>query len=528
MRVLALWSPDWPLTAAGMTPDEPAVVLREGLVLAATAAARRHGVRAGMRRREAQTCCPQLEVVADDPDRDARMFAPVINAVVATVPAAELVRAGLIFIDVHGTSRALGTEAQLADRMTALVDEIIDWAPRCQAGVATGRFAAVLAARSANGCLVINDAHVVRMVSKQPVAALQFDPACDGNDPAARRRRRQVNDFVSMLQRLGVTTFGDLAALPRRDVIDRFGQIGQWAYLLATQPEDRGIVKRQLDPSLAVHTDLDPPAERVDTAAFAGRVLSDQLVTQLDDRQLRCQLVAVIAHTAHGERLERHWRTSEGFGVTSLTDRIRWQLDGWISGSAPEQRPTAGICRLTLVPLEVLEGGAQLSMFDEVTDVDERVTQTLARIQGMLGVDAVQIGVEAGGRDPSAWVTTVPWTATDPSSRSQAFLPWPGQLPPPAPATLLQPPAPIVVVDRQGNPVTVSGRGEISAAPFRVRTDQGHPIGVMAWAGPWPVDERWWDGAGRRRARMQMVLDDGAGWLVVCHGGRWLIEASYD
>lgn len=51
---------------------------------------------------------------------------------------------------------------------------------------------------------------------------------------------------------------------------------------------------------------------------------------------------------------------------------------------------------------------------------------------------------------------------------------------------------------------------------------------VTAWAGPWPVEERWWDPGGRRRARFQMSVATGAAYLVVREKGRWWVEATYD
>jgi len=54
---------------------------------------------------------------------------------------------------------------------------------------------------------------------------------------------------------------------------------------------------------------------------------------------------------------------------------------------------------------------------------------------------------------------------------------------------------------------------------------------VVSWAGPWPVDERWWDRRARRAARFQMVVDDGRGerahMIEVC-AGRWVITADFD
>ncbi|MBW8825938.1 MAG: hypothetical protein JF603_06275, partial [Acidobacteria bacterium] len=49
------------------------------------------------------------------------------------------------------------------------------------------------------------------------------------------------------------------------------------------------------------------------------------------------------------------------------------------------------------------------------------------------------------------------------------------------------------------------------------------------WCGPWPVDERWWDTAARRRrARLQVALADGTAHLLALESGRWTVEATYD
>ena len=71
-------------------------------------------------------------------------------------------------------------------------------------------------------------------------------------------------------------------------------------------------------------------------------------------------------------------------------------------------------------------------------------------------------------------------------------------------------------------------------------------VRVRAWAGPWCVDERWWDAVGhRRRARLQVVLEPetgpgqvpagraghpstGAAHLLTLEDGRWWLEATYD
>ena len=107
--------------------------------------------------------------------------------------------------------------------------------------------------------------------------------------------------------------------------------------------------------------------------------------------------------------------------------------------------------------------------------------------------------------------------------------PWPGRLPAPAPATVLTPAQPVVVIGADDKPVTVSGRCVVSAPLSWLRVGQQPLVAIAGWAGPWPLDVRWWDRlTTRRRARFQIATVDGAGLLLVCETGRWSIEALYD
>jgi protein ImuB len=106
------------------------------------------------------------------------------------------------------------------------------------------------------------------------------------------------------------------------------------------------------------------------------------------------------------------------------------------------------------------------------------------------------------------------------------------------PATVFPVPHQAAVVGADGRSVGVDGRGVVSAEPAQFSPDDhaGNALGssgdlqpVAAWAGPWPVEERWWDEpAARRLARFQIVGVDGSAWLLVVEGGRWWTEARYD
>jgi protein ImuB len=149
----------------------------------------------------------------------------------------------------------------------------------------------------------------------------------------------------------------------------------------------------------------------------------------------------------------------------------------------------------------------------------------------MLGPEAVVAPVLQGGRSPAERQAMVPWGTRATALRPRE-LPWPGSIPPPYPSRVLPEPCPAAVVDPAGRPVVVGRRGTVSSPPARFRPDAEEGwLPVAAWAGPWPVEELWWEpGGGRRVARFQLVAADGRAWLVTFDDASagWVTEAAYD
>ncbi|MFD4204713.1 DNA polymerase Y family protein [Micromonospora tulbaghiae] len=592
-RTLLLWCPDWPVLAAeivdGVPATDPVVVLHANRVIACSERARAEGIRRGLRRREAQGRCPHLTVVDHDPGRDVRAFEPVVAAVEEVVAGVEVIRPGACATAARGPSRYLGGEEAAAERIVEHVAQ--SCAVESQVGIADGVFAAGLAAREGR---IVAPGGTREFLAARPVEAL--------GRPA----------LADLLRRLGVRTLGDFAALPAGDVLARFGFDGALAHRLAGGRDDRPLAVRQPPADLTVTADYDEPIDRVDAAAFAARTLAERLHERLAGYGLACTRLGIEAVTAHGQELHRVWRHDGLLTAAAIADRVRWQLDGWLSGSngrggTRPARPTAGIVRLRLVPDGVLaQAGLQPGLWGETGEERERAHRALSRVQGILGPEAVVTAVLGGGRSPADQVRLVPWgdervparpgpqplppappaavppvpagsvsgvaasrpvptgSAAAPASgvtpsrpavgaapgaasapvvvppegragrragrgRAAPEPPWPGRIPPPSPAVVLPTPLPADVRDAAGEPVVVSARLAVSAAPARLTVGAGCPAEITGWAGPWPVDERWWAPAeARRRARFQVCLADGAALLLAVEGGQWLVEAIYD
>jgi protein ImuB len=536
---------------AVVAPGDPGARQSRGpVVRAASTEARAEGVAIGLRRREAQARCAELVVVDADPAAEARAFEVVARATEAITPRVVLERPGLLAFPTRGPSRYFGGDAGLAARV--LEATAAAGVTGARVGVADGAFAARLAARRASADPNVVDPNVVDPNVADPNVAAPY--VVEPGESAAFLAGWPVTtliptfegggDFAHLLVRLGLHTLGDFARLPAGAVLTRFGPDGARAHRLASGHDDEVAVLVTPPPDLVETCELDPPATRVDEAAFAAKGLADRLLARLEELGLSCTQVVVEAETEHGERVSRCWRHDGVLTPAALVARVRWQLEAWLSASDRassecDDEATAGLVLVRVLPDRVVPAtGRQLGFWGGDAAAADRADRVLTRLQGMLGHDAVVTAVACGGRSPAERVRWVPWgEPRDAAPASAEVASWPGAVPGPAPARVHDPPVPAALLDAAGRPVVVSGRGEASAAPARLDCaglpDGGGP--VLAWVGPWPHDLRWWDRpTRRRRALWQVVIGrgsepgDGVACLVAVENGTASVEAVYD
>jgi protein ImuB len=546
-RVVTVWCPQWPIAALALAgevdPEAPVAVVRANRVVARSRAAAHDGVRAGMRRRESQAACSSLVVVDHDPARDSRWFEPVLRSVGDLVPLIEVVAPGRLSFAARGPSRLNGGDATLADVVRATVSAALGSAAQAVGppgvGVGDGRFTSAVAARLAQNdgvpCVVpVGVVETAEFLAPRSLGAL-----VEAGDVSL--------DLVDLLRRLGLRRLGDVAALPVTDLLARFGAVGQVLHRLSTGTDDTPPTTAPPPLDLAVTQVFDEPVTQVQAVVFAAKSLADMLGADLSRRGLVCTRLVVEAETEAGERSCRGWYRPSGLSTAAVVERVRWQLEGWATGptdpeahhdgaGAPSGGPTSGVVLLRLLPDEVrADDGVQIGFWGGRTQADEWAGRAVARLSGLLGSDAVTVAEWRGGRDPQQAFVLVPATSTDLEDRSRHVVPplrsgpWPGCLPAPSPAVVHPVPVPVEVVDAEGRPVVVSGRGAISAAPARVRGERSGR--VTGWAGPWPVEERWWDTRSRRVARFQLAVRDAGGresaHLAEVRDTRWWLVAEY-
>lgn len=511
-RMMVVWCPDWPVVAWGVGLEEPTAVVVANRVVATSPSARQQGVRSGQRRRDAQSRCPGLAVLERDEEREARLFEPVACALEALTPRIEVTGPGLLGFPTRGPSRYFGGDISLAEQVVKAGVKVLAGRGEVRVGVADGIFAARLAARST--------------AARQSPAVVPEGASAEFLSPIAITTLGQPK-LADVLSRLGLTTLGAFAGLKPADVVGRFGAEGQLAHRLARGEDQHPPDLRRPEPDLAATWSFDPPTDRIDTCAFAAKALADELHASLDARGLACTRVGIEAETVNGQVLHRLWRHEGTLSASAIADRARWQLDGWNLRTSNG----GGVARLTLIPDEVVPAtGRQLGLWGGRAERADDITRVVARLQIMLGPEAVTVPEWRGGRGPGEQISLIPAATVDvgesrPSTeRKWIAEPWPGRLPAPIPAQVYPDPIPIQVLSAGGVPVGVNGRGDLSMPPAIVGSQK-----VLEWAGPWPADERWWDPiTHRRRARLQVVLADGTAHLLMVEHRSWHLEATYN
>ncbi len=559
---MALWFPRWSVVAAlaaiGETISDQAVtqsavvVVRGNRVLDASQRARADGVLPGLRLREAQSRSPQARVLRADEAAESRAFAQVLDVLERAVAGVEAVRPGLCIVPARGPTRFYGGEVQA---VAAVVDAVrAGSVAALAAGVRVGVADDVFAAEQAAYASLPSPVFVAQGRSRDFLDPLPIERLADG-------------EVASLLQRLGVTTFGGFASLPAELVEARLGAVGAVLHDRVSGLDGRAVVPRQRHEDLALRVHWDEPIEREDQLAFAVRDAVGRLVDDLAQRRLVATAVRIELVSDRGDRSDRLWSHPQCFDASGIVDRLRWQVQasasrggnggdfstttspgvntmaaasrqsGLGTGPAGGYPPAldGGITQVTITPERVAEAYRfERALFG--SGVEDRVAQGLARVQGIVGHDGVLVAQVTGGRSVRDRRVFVPWGEQAAPVRGDG--PWPGRLPSPSPSLVYADRVAATVWDAAGGVVSVDSRGTVSAhlASFEVVPVGARPRRhqVVGWAGPWAVAGRWWDSAisgdaaPARVDRFQCVDDEGIGWLLALEAGRWWVEARYD
>ncbi|MFO7589609.1 MAG: DNA polymerase IV [Acidimicrobiia bacterium] len=188
-----------PVVVGGLGP--------RGVVAAASYEARRFGIFSATPMARARRACPDAVFLAPRFDAYAEKSAEVMGILRAVTPLVEPISLDEAFLDVRGARRRLGTGPEIAASLRAQIRA--ETGLTASVGVATTKMLAKIASDEAkpDGLLVVPAGEELDFLHPLPIRRLW------GVGPATQRR----------LDRFGVVTVGDLAALPETTLVHALG-----------------------------------------------------------------------------------------------------------------------------------------------------------------------------------------------------------------------------------------------------------------------------------------------------------------
>ncbi len=492
MPVVCVWIPAFRLAVARLTQpsidlDAPLILadrVERGRVVDCTLSAAALGVRPGMTLVQAQAAATEARTAFDDSAADARVWSQILEALDAASPIVEDGDLGRAFLDMHGIAgRSAGWVAAVRGALRE-----IDLPARI--GVGPNRFVAHAAAWRGDGVVCTGDP--AAFVAPLPLELLPIDD---------RVRER--------LRLLGVTTLGELAALPHGPFVRRFGSDAAVWHARA-----RGIDERPLRPrprALRVARALygEGEASSEEQVLFALRTIVGWVVDDLGAAGKRAGRLVLSLDGDDGETRRLTVRVAQPTAVPSaLFELLRARLEG-VTLTAP-------VVGLRLAAEELAGGGVTVSLFAASDPDPDAIGVVLARLEAVLGEGkALRARVLDGPRLERRFAFE-PFTLDTLAARG------PAAAPPPLP-----------------NAATLQLR-LVAARPVEVRVLDGAPRFVgsppqqaVELAGPWRVEEGWWatatgEGAPLARDEYDVCLEDGSLLRIAREADVWTVRGVYD
>jgi nucleotidyltransferase/DNA polymerase involved in DNA repair len=364
---------------------------RELFVGAVSQAAEAYGIHAGMRMGEALSRCPRLALVPPDPMGVAEAWERALARLESLGAAVESLRSGEACFDARGLERLhagrvvrMLAEGYLAAHGSERLRRVLS-GPRI--GQGPTRFCAFVAA---SGARVRRPGQVAGAVdlASHPVALL--------------RRRAEAAALVEPFERLGIATLGDLAALPRSAVADRFGCPGLFAHDLA-RGHDTPLRPREPGELLREALEL-PESGSGEQLGRALGLLIDRLLARRERRGRTLRCVVLSARLVGGGT----WRERVVFRE-ALADAQRMRLA--IGGRLALLPAPADTLELMVERFGPPHPEAHALFDDGAVRRDERLREAVRQARAVAGPDAALrvLEIDPDSRVPERRVVLTPF-----------------------------------------------------------------------------------------------------------------------
>jgi DNA polymerase-4 len=367
-----------------------------GVVAAASYEARAFGIHSAMPSTRARRLCPQAVFVKGRYWRYQEVSAAVFDIFRSITPLVEGISLDEAFLDVTGAHRLLGDGPAIAAELRSRVWD--DQQLTCSVGVAPRKLTAKLASEAAkpkaSSAGAVFGSGVAEVRPEEELAFLQAHPvgALWGVGPATRAR----------LDRLGVRTVGDLAALDEDAVVAALGKgQGQHLWALSWARDERPVVPDGKVKSIGHEETFAHDHHDLTTLDRELLRLSEAVATRLRAAGVTGRTVQVKVKFADFRSITRSETVAEGIDQSQALLAVARRLLATVD-------PTPGVRLLGVSVAQLAEGAARQLTFDEAqgpgwTGATEAIDEIRARFGDAAIVAGSLVGTPPKRRGDTQW-----------------------------------------------------------------------------------------------------------------------------
>jgi len=435
-------------------------------------------------------------------------------------PRVEAVAGDLVAIDASGLTRLFGGPRPFAEHVR---QQGAEHGFPVSVAVAATRTAALLLACARPGATVVPRGREAVALAPLPVAVLG-------------RLAGEEADLLATLERWGIRTLGDLAALPAAGLFERLGEAGTRWRRLARGEDRQPLVRETIEPRFEQALELDWPIEGLEPLSFVLARLLELLGADLERHDRGAVVLHVwlklVTRTVHHRALHLPAPIRDPRVLRTL---VLLDLE-----SHP---PQAGIDQVRLAAEPAPGRVVQHSLLVRPMPSPDRLCTLMARLTALVGKGRCGSPLSVDSHHPGA-VALAPFAPDDvkrggarkgvaypfqtsgaETARDASFHParYDERLVRPAfaPASALRRfrrPVPARVAVEAGRPVRVATKlAGIVGSAVQQRAGPWHTSGGW-WAEPWDREE--WDVALADRAVYRVHRDRAT--------GQWFVEGVWD
>ncbi|MGH9339198.1 MAG: hypothetical protein ACRD1R_06335 [Acidobacteriota bacterium] len=388
-----------------------------------------------------------------------------------------------------------------------LVEGLSQYAGKLNLAAASTCTAALLAARARPGTAV-PPAKEGEFLAPLPVRLL-LDLAGILSLTDGKGQPPAVKELIITLKRWGIRTLGELAALPREELITRFGLQGAYLQKIAQGQDLRPFQAWLEEPVFEELQDLDWTLGSLEPLSFILDKFIKRLCGRVQGRGLAVHALRIVLGLEDGSAYERSLRLAIPLNdPTVLLSLLRLDLQA--------NPPQSGIQRVLLQAEPARPRRFQHSLFRPIAPSPEKLSRTLALLENLVGKNEVGSPALLDTHRPDAFELR-PFQGLRPEARGPRL-------------------EALGLKKTRGEQQTaqLSLKRVRPPRPIDIRSevpgDPGPSRQIVSCAGPWRSSGDWWSGEPWSRDEWDVELADGSiyriYWDRKLEG--WFLEGIYD